>query len=246
MAKTGRIALLSMMASATIFNGALAGTIEGTATYRERIAVRPGTTLFVELQDVSRADAPSVTLAAQRYALTGVPAPFELNYDDALIDDRMQYVVRATMYQGDKLLMTTDQAYPVITNGAGNSADLVLVQAAGQGLASLENSKWTAVGLNGDVLNAERQPQIEFAEGGTFGGTGGCNRFSGQVEISGNSINFPDNMAATLMACPPSIEEVEKQFFDALQKVTTYAVSGNSLVFLDEAGEPVVNFVRTP
>ncbi len=246
MAKTGQTAILAAMVLTTIGGWALAGTIDGTATYRERIAVRPGATLFVELQDVSRADAPSVTLAAQRYALTGVLAPFELTYDDALIDDRMQYVVCASMYQGDDLLMTTDQAYPVLTNGAGNSTDLVLVQAGDQGLAALENSKWTAIGLNGDVLNAERPPQIEFTTGGAFGGTGGCNRFSGQAEISGNSIDFPDNMAATLMACPPPSEEIEKQFFEALQKVTTHAVAGNGLVFLDAAGEPVLKFVRTP
>lgn len=70
---------------AAVWGAAQAGTVEGNATYRERIAVPPGATLFVELQDVSLADAPAVTLAAQRYALTGVPAQFELTYDDALI-----------------------------------------------------------------------------------------------------------------------------------------------------------------
>ncbi|MEX0327877.1 MAG: YbaY family lipoprotein [Ruegeria sp.] len=249
MAKTGQTVLSAAAFAVVIGSTAFAGSIEGTATYRERIAVMPDTTLYVELLDVSRADAPSVTLSSQRYALTGVPAPFTLTYDDALVQEGMRYSVRATIAQGDKMLMTTDQVYPVLTNGAGSQADLVLVQASGsvdQGAAMLENSKWTAVGIYGDLVNAERQPQIEFAEGGAFGGTGGCNRFSGQAEISGAMIDFPDNMAATLMACPPALEEVEKQFFDALQKVQTYAVAGDSLVFLDGAGEPVLKFVRTP
>ncbi|MEM9127251.1 MAG: YbaY family lipoprotein, partial [Pseudomonadota bacterium] len=73
--------------SAVLGGAAIAGTIEGSATYRERIAVPPNATLFVELQDVSLADAPAVTLAAQRYALDGVPAQFELTFDDALISD---------------------------------------------------------------------------------------------------------------------------------------------------------------
>ena len=246
MARTGILALMAASIAVVAAGVASAGKIEGTATYRERIAVTPGTTLFVELQDVSRADAPSVTLAAQRYALTGVPAPFELTYDDALIDDRMQYVLRASIFQGDKMLMTTDQAYPVLTGGTDGATDLVLVQATGQEAATLENSKWTAIGIDAEVLSAERPPQIEFTQDGSFGGTGGCNRFSGQAEISGNAIDFPDNMAATLMACPPELEEVERQFFDALQRVTTYAVAGDSLVFLDDAGEPVLKFVRTP
>ncbi|MCX8953812.1 YbaY family lipoprotein, partial [Ruegeria sp. NA] len=66
---------------------AIAGAVEGTATYRERIALPPDATLYVELQDISLADAPAVTLAAQRYALSGVPAQFKLTYDDALIMD---------------------------------------------------------------------------------------------------------------------------------------------------------------
>jgi len=246
MARTGTLALMAASIAVAAAGVASAGKIEGTATYRERIAVTPGTTLFVELQDVSRADAPSVTLAAQRYALTGVPAPFELTYDDALIDDKMRYVLRASIFQGDKMLMTTDQAYPVLTGDAGGSTDLVLVQATGQGAAMLENSKWTAIGIYAEVLNAERQPQIEFAQDGVFGGHGGCNRFSGQAEISGTAIDFPDNMTATLMACPPTQEEVERQFFDALQQTTTFAIAGDSLVFLDSAVEPALKFVRSP
>ncbi len=222
----------------------VAGTIEGTASYRERIAVLPETTLYVELQDVSLADAPSVTLASKRYALTGIPAPFELSYDDALIKENMSYVVRATIFNGDKMLMTTDTAYPVLTRGGGNSVDLVLVQASSPQPVELENTKWSAIGIDGETIETDRRPEIEFAEGGAFGGSGGCNRFSGQADISGDMLTFPDNMAATLMACPPPMEDMEKQFFGALQRVASFAVAGDSLVFLDAAGAPVLKFVR--
>ncbi|MES0824619.1 YbaY family lipoprotein [Ruegeria sp. SCP11] len=220
-----------------------AGMVTGTATYRERIAVPPDATLYVELQDVSLADAPAVPLAAKRYAVTSVPTQFELTFDDALIKEGHRYVVRATINQGQDLLFTTDTAYPVLTDGAGNSADLMLVQA--QGGAMLENTQWTAAVLNGAPIETERRPEISFAQGGAFSGSGGCNRFNGQAEITGASISFPDNMAATLMACPPELEEVERQFFAALQNVTTYAMEGDALAFLDAAGEPVIKFART-
>jgi putative lipoprotein len=80
--------------------------------------------------------------------------------------------------------------------------------------------------------------------GGAFSGSGGCNRFSGTAEISGNRIEFPENMAATLMACPSPLDEVERQFFKGLQRVTTYAAQGNALALLDASGEPVVEFSR--
>ncbi|KUJ79438.1 YbaY family lipoprotein [Ruegeria profundi] len=240
---TGKAALAVASFSVALSAAATAGTIEGTATYRERIAVPPDATLYVELQDVSRADAPAVSLATKRYAMSGVPAQFELVFDDNLIKDGRRYVVRASINQGGKLLFTTDTAYPVLTDGAGNSTDLVLVQV--QGAAMLENTQWTAVALSGTKVETERRPEISFAEGGAFSGSGGCNRFNGQAEISGSNISFPDNMAATLMACPPDLEEVERKFFSLLQEVTTYAMEGDAMAFLDAAGEPIVTFTRT-
>lgn len=111
---------------------------------------------------------------------------------------------------------------------------------------ALENSKWSVIGIGGDVLNADKLPELVFEAGGSFGGSGGCNRFTGQAEMSGNQIEFPENIAATLMACPPELEQVERQFFDALQQVSTYAVAGDSLVMLDQSGEPILKFVRLP
>ncbi|WP_108859380.1 YbaY family lipoprotein [Ruegeria sp. Alg231-54] len=244
MLKNGYTALTVAATSAMLSSAAIGGTIEGTAAYRERIAVPPDATLYVQLQDVSRADAPSVTLSAKRYALTGVPSQFELSYDDALIREGMRYVVRGSIFQGDKLLFTTDTAYPVLTNGAGNTTDLMLVKVQPPGAAVLENTNWTATGLNGAALETEKRPALSFAKDGAFSGSGGCNRFSGQAEIAGNNIEFPDNMAATLMACPPPLDEVERQFLKALQGVTAYAFKGDTLVLLDSAGQSVVQFAR--
>lgn len=220
----------------------IAGTIEGSATYRERIAVPPDATLFVELQDVSLADAPAVTLAAQRYALTGVPAQFELTYDDALIRDGHRYRVRASISRGQRLLFTTDTSYPVLTNGADDAVDLILVQV--QSEPSLDNTEWIAATLNGAPIETERTPELIFAQNGAFSGTGGCNRFTGQVEIAGNQIDFPDNMAATLMACPPPLDEVEREFLKALQTITSFVRQGDALALLDGAGEPVIKLAR--
>ncbi len=242
--KLGQAIVAGAIILALLGSQSHAGSVTGTATYRERIALPPDATLYVELQDISRADAAAVTLAAQRYALNGVPSDFELTYDDALIREGMTYAVRGAIYGGDELLFTTDTIHPVLTNGEGNTAELLLVQTNRQGSETLEGTEWTAIGIDGAILDSKRPPQLSFAQGGAFGGTGGCNRFSGQAEISGNSLEFPDNMAATLMACPPELEEVEDQFLAALQKVTNYAVAGDSLVLLDSAGEPVLKFVR--
>ena len=96
-------------------------TLTGTVTYRPRIALPPNAVLSVKLLDVSRADAPSVTLAETRVGTDGaqVPPPFSLDYDSGDIQPRMRYVVRAEIFDADGVLMwTTDTAYPVLTQGA--------------------------------------------------------------------------------------------------------------------------------
>ncbi|MCT0218611.1 YbaY family lipoprotein [Synechococcus sp. CS-1329] len=105
---------------------AQAGVIEGTASYRERIALPAGASLKVELQDVSRADAAAEVLARTVVSPAGqVPLPFALTYDDAAIRPGRRYTVRATIHHQGRLLFTTDQMVPVLT-GAGSTGPLQL------------------------------------------------------------------------------------------------------------------------
>ncbi len=95
-----------------------AGT--GTVTYMVGSALPPTAVIEVMLQDVSRADTPAEALSSQRIEGAGKQAPFPyvLRYVPAKIDQHNTYVVRATIRDGDKLLFTSTQRYPVITNGA--------------------------------------------------------------------------------------------------------------------------------
>ncbi|MEY8842813.1 YbaY family lipoprotein [Cribrihabitans sp. XS_ASV171] len=222
--------------------GAMAGVIEGSAGYRERIAVLPGSVLQVELLDVSKADAPAEVLSSRRYALKGVPAAFELHYDDALIDERMRYVLRAEIRREGRLLFTTDTSYPVLTQGAGNAADLMLVKVSAPVEARLEGSEWVMQSMRDMDLIPERLPEIGFTEDGAFFATGGCNRLRGAVTIGADSLEFPDAIAGTMMACPEEVEMQESAFLDALAMVAGYALDQGELVLMDGQGDEVMRF----
>lgn len=105
------------------------GTVTGTVSYPQRIALPPEAVILIELLDVSRADAPSFTLASQQISANDrqVPFAFSLMYDVATIDERGTYNVRASVLIDDQLRWTTDTAIPVITNGV-LYADIQLVQ----------------------------------------------------------------------------------------------------------------------
>jgi copper homeostasis protein (lipoprotein) len=109
---------------------AWAGTLEGTATYRERIALPPDAVFAAVLQDVSRADAPATELGRATVDPAGQPPfRFAIAYDDAAVQPRRRYVVRATVRHQGRLLFTTDRAYPVLGGGADPPLSLLLVSA---------------------------------------------------------------------------------------------------------------------
>ena len=110
---------------------AWAGTLSGTATYRERIALPPDAVFEAVLQDVSRADAPASVLGRAKAEPAGQPPfRFEIAYDDAAMRSGRRYVVRATVTHQGRLLFTTDQAYPVL-DGRNAPLEMLLVSARG-------------------------------------------------------------------------------------------------------------------
>lgn len=105
--------------------------VEVTVTYRERIMLPPGHVLTVRIEDVSRADAPAVTMAQTRRPLDGAP-PYSvsLSVPTARIDPRHTYAARAEIRDpAGALRFTTDARHAVLTQGAPNRAEIVLAGA---------------------------------------------------------------------------------------------------------------------
>jgi uncharacterized lipoprotein YbaY len=113
--KAALVTLPIFLAGYTTF----AQSIQGTAMYRERMALPPAAVFEAALEDVSRADAPAETIARTRVASPGnPPIAFTIAYDPARILADHRYVVRARILLDDKLLFTTDTATPVITRSS--------------------------------------------------------------------------------------------------------------------------------
>lgn len=101
-----------------------------SATYRERIMLPPGHTLTVKIEDVSLADAPARVIAEARQPLDGRAPPYTvtLSVPNDKIDSRMEYAARAEIRDASGALrFTTDTRHSVLTRGAPNSADIIMV-----------------------------------------------------------------------------------------------------------------------
>lgn len=221
-----------------------ATVVEGSATYRERIALPPDAEFEAVLQDVSRADAPAMELG--RATIPNAPMPpirFTIPYDAAAIVPSHSYAVRAVIRVDGKLWFTSDTHHPVLTRGAGNTVDIVMKRVAEppKADAALLNTYWRILSLAGDpvtVAEGRREPHVilRSADGQHgWSATAGCNKLSGGLTVTGERIAFGAG-ASTRMACPPPLDALEQSLGQALVASSQWRIEGDRLELLDEAG----------
>ena len=157
------LALMSLLLAASAGAAyAQAAAVTGTVTYRERIALPPTATISVQLQDVSRADAPAEVIAEQTIPSEGkqVPFAYRLEYDPAQIVESHTYAVRARITDGDRLLFINDTAYLVITRGNPvENVEVIVVPVGGTAPTTLPTTggaglPWAAMLAAGALLVA--------------------------------------------------------------------------------------------
>lgn len=243
-------------------------TLNGTVTYRQRVALSPDAVVTVRLEDVSRQDAAAAIVAEFSEPVRGrqVPIPFTLRVDPGRIEEGHVYALRAGIAEDGQLRFSTTTATPVLTNGVTDKVELVVEPSgaappAGGGeapvagatpgapgtpgsAASLENTYWKAVTLlDNAVVVPDSSREAHFvlhAEGSRLGGTGGCNRLFGSYTVRGDSITFTE-VGSTLMACPEPGMTQEKWLIDTLGRARTYRLAGEELDLL-AAGRVIGRF----
>jgi putative lipoprotein len=241
-------ATLALAAACTAGTGAPKATdaaaVEGTAAYRERIALPAGAEFEAVLQDVSRADAPAMEIG--RATIANAPNPpirFTIPFQAGRIDAAHAYAVRAVIRVDGKLWFTSDRAYPVLTRGAGSSVDIVLRRAGESPAAdaALRDTRWRILSLAGEPVQAaagKGEPRIvlKSMDGrDSWSATVGCNQMSGGLAVTGDRVAFRAGMA-TLMACAPPLDMLEKRLGRSLLASTHWRVQGNRLELRDDAG----------
>ncbi len=112
-------------------DNSLMQVITGEVWYRERIALPPGSTVVVTLEDQSRADAPATVITDYTHVTEGQgPYSFRLIYDPAAIDDRMTYGLRARIENDGQLMFTSTEH---IDPFAGEPGEPVRIMVSKQG-----------------------------------------------------------------------------------------------------------------
>jgi putative lipoprotein len=217
--------------------------IEGTATYRERMALPPNAVFEATLENIAKADAKAEVAGRARVEQPGnPPIHFAIPYDASRIDPKGRYAVRARITVDGRLLFITDQYNPMAPK-----VNLVLRRVGAPvqgGDEPLENTYWKLTHL-GDkaVVTPERQREAHFLlhpADRRVSGSGGCNGIAGSYTLDGERLVF-GQMQRTMMACPTGMD-TENEFLAALGRTRTARVGGRTLELLDAGGKILVRF----
>lgn len=136
------LSLLATVVTAHAADG-ISGVITGTVTYRERMALPPGAVLEVQLRNVSLMDVQVTVIASQSIeSPPAVPIPFRLEFTPEQIEPHYSYALSARIMIGGELAFINDRAYPVLTHGHPDHAEMVLHR-VNDGTSSTDSGKTT-------------------------------------------------------------------------------------------------------
>ncbi len=100
------------------------------------------------------------------------------------------------------------------------------------------SGKYEIKSIQGEVLKSKLFISFDASENKINGKTD-CNGFGGVYTLDKNKINF-EPIIATKMYCEEHVMKVERSFFEALHKATTFTFDNNMLTLISEENGGVV------
>lgn len=117
MSKWAKVLAVPLLAVVGLLSGCATSNsmveIHGDTWFRERMVLPPEAVLTVQLQDVSRADAPAIVMAELARDDVSTPSPFSFTMDKDQFVKGHRYTIAAKITLNDKLLFINTQSYPV-------------------------------------------------------------------------------------------------------------------------------------
>jgi putative lipoprotein len=220
--------------------------ISGQLTYRERIALPPGSTATVTISDTSRMDVPAIVLdeAVMNLGTSQVPVPFNLTVDDRDIDQRGVYTLRATIRSpAGELFWTTDTSYPVNLYGPYTDVGTVVLVSGAPGGAypspypnnpypnqpgaytGLTGPEWIVEDINRRGVVDYSRATINFDPSGRISGNTSCNSYSASYTATAPQDLRLTEMVLTRKACAAALMNQERAFTDILGSARQYTIT---------------------
>jgi heat shock protein HslJ len=110
---------------------------------------------------------------------------------------------------------------------------------------SLNDSEWLLADLAGTPVVPNSKASLAFLDSGKVAGGASCNRFTGTVTVSGNTLKLSP-LATTMMACvDPKLAAQETAYLKALGAASRYEWQAPYLLVYCDGFDKPLRFTRT-
>lgn len=241
---TALLLLLSVFPLFTLAHQTMASNmieITGEIGFRERIALRPGQTATVTLNDISVQDTAAPVIVETSFPINSVPTAFELKTASSHLLANHRYSVRATIRdQSGALRWTTDTVYPIDPEATTTDLGMLVLKQVAATPANMDSGaliggEWLVEDINNRGVMDYAQTTLSFDTDGRVFGSGGCNRYNGSYQLHQDKLEFGP-IAATKKACTQSVSHQEQLFFQLLDTPLSVAFDETGALVL--TGEP--------
>lgn len=213
-------------------------TIRGVVEIQGKADLPPEARVTVTLEDVSLADAPSVTLSKTVFApVTPNGLAYVLSYDPKALQAGHRYTLRSEIRAGDRLLYLTKSAD--LDTGKVPEQTHLMVEPVTAQLPDAVVGNWKIDRIGGSATDPTVPAFITLRADGFLSGTGGCNRMMGRVTVTDQAFKFGP-LAGTRMACFGNRMMQEDAVFAATPKVATWRLESGALLLADAQGKTVL------
>lgn len=218
-------------------------SLTGSVVYRERVPLPPGSSLVVQLLDVTDPAAEPLLVAEQTIITRGenVPISYAIPFNASQISAERRYAVEASILGEGDLYFATTEFTPVLTaDNPTSNVDLLLTQNGVKSAAVNESGEkvtlvgeWVWVRTDNDPLaptspftsTASSQYVLTFRDTSTFNSTTDCNRIAGNYVINGKGLTL-GAISMTELACPDTVDTV---YAAQLGRITSQEILGTEL-----------------
>ena len=104
----------------------------------------------------------------------------------------------------------------------------------------LTGDEWSVTRLESSETTGRQRPTLLFGADGALTGHGGCNRFRGTFEVTGESVAIGPVMATRMACAEEAANAQETRFFALLEQVTGYRIDGAGGLELLAGERPII------
>jgi heat shock protein HslJ len=110
--------------------------------------------------------------------------------------------------------------------------------------AAVKDVWWRAEDIGGKGVVDNSEVTLMLGSDGKVGGKSGCNGYSANYQLTGDSLKVYPPMIGTRMMCPPALMNQEQAYRSLIETAQSVSVTAEGALVLSSAGGATIRFMR--